>query len=221
MSLQSFQQALSELVRSVELRAAAREDPGRAFAAFDLTPREHRRLTAIAADARLATGTVIHRSFRLSMLANALPRTCKILGPQLKRVVHEYWKRNLPVNYYYQQEALRFGRFALTEIERGGLEIPHLREVLELELAALELPAGPETGELGSAPSAQVVIRFHCDPEALLEALDEGRPTGELPPEELDLRLWRDPSGRVVWERLAVEEPGEAPCASSDFQGAG
>ena len=84
MSLRGFQLALSELVMKPGLRrriADGAVGAEEALAGFELSDRERRRLEALARDARLKTGTTIHRSFRLSMLANTLPRTCKVLAP--------------------------------------------------------------------------------------------------------------------------------------------
>src|SRR5437764_905727 len=117
MSLLGFQQALAELVMTPALRRRVADGGAQvdaALAAYELSARERRRLEALARDPGLTTGTTIHRSFRLSMLLNTLPRTCKVLPPAaLRELVHAYWQGTVPWSIQYVPEARRFAEFTL------------------------------------------------------------------------------------------------------------
>lgn len=214
MSLKSYQQILGDLVMDPGLRAAMAAEGETALAGFDLTPTERRRLVAMVGDPGpgLKATTVIHRAFRLSMLAYTLPMTCEALGPAgVKEITHAYWREHLPKNFYYVQEALRFARFARDHLAEKGEEHPLLPEVLEAEIRMLELgstvwtsvPAtlpDDEKAFIPRLPPGCCVLRFRRDPVAVLTALRAERQPGDLPegehyllltslgPENIDLR---------------------------------
>jgi hypothetical protein len=190
MSLVAFQQALSELVMSPEFCTAVRTDPQQALSAFDLTPLEHQRLISVATQPGLEIGTAIHRSFRMSMLVNTLPKTCMVLKLQnLTGIIHEYWRSQLPRNLYYVQEAVRFGEYMLARLELGKLQDEFLEEVLRFELAVLSLTREPYRQKTLNEKSANRdpqtsfpylnpryrIVYFRHEPESLFAALDEGR----------------------------------------------
>ncbi|HVR99092.1 MAG TPA: hypothetical protein VMW27_20910 [Thermoanaerobaculia bacterium] len=202
MSLRGFQQALSELVMSPRFRSRVAEGPGEALAAYDLSDQERRRLESLAHDAGMKTGTLIHRSFRLSMLSNTLPRTCKVLGTQgLKELIDAYWRDHLPRNYVYAQEARRFAAFVLERLRAGEVANDYVEEVLETELALLALgeeppwqlprdepPAGPAGWTSRLHPSCRIVP-FRHDPDRVLGTLAQGNVPADLPVGEFYLLL--------------------------------
>jgi hypothetical protein len=236
MSLRGFQQALSELVMTPALRrrvaagGADGPDGDDALAVYELSARERRRLEALARDPGLKTGTTIHRSFRLSMLANALPRTCKVLAPPaLRELVHAYWKENLPRSLQYVPEARRFAEFALERSRAGAVpENPYLDEVLETELAILSLAELEAWAPPPSAATAAVssgadgddgeawawllhplcrVVSFRHDPEAVLQPLAAGRvPPAGLAEGEHYLLLLARGGGRVDHRPVSRDE---------------
>jgi hypothetical protein len=212
MSLQGFQQAMAELVLSPRWKARIVADPAAGLAPYDLTPAERGRIEALAADPGpgLRASTMIHRSFRLSMLSNTLPLTCRALGAAgVRDVVSAYWQTYLPQNYYYVQEGLRFGRFALARWAESGFSHPLLPEVLEVELTQNELSELPPWPGEATAPVAEEVaaalgraavgelaalggwtarchpscraVLFRRDPAAVLPALQ----AGAAPPDDL------------------------------------
>ncbi len=194
MSLLDFQRALSELVMSPQFRRQVAAEPDAALAPFDLSERDRQRLATIAHDDRVKAGTIIHRSFRLATLSNTLPRTCRALGGEgVRELATAYWRDNLPRNYFYAQEAARFGAFALEHLRNGETRYRYLPEVLHAELAMLELGFGvPWSAEpdLGLAPGMPLrldprcrIVRFEHDPDVLLPALKAGLPP-DLPEEE-------------------------------------
>jgi hypothetical protein len=218
MSLPEFQRALSEMVMSPGFRNRVAEDPGSALAAFDLSDRERRRLEALARDTRLKTGTLLHRSTRLSMLSNTMSRTCRALGPQgLKELTHAYWSEHPPYSSFFIEEGIRFGRFAL---ERLAESQDLAREVLETELALLELT---QAEGLWEAPEEPVVppasgvwvprlhplcraVRFHHPPLAVIAELDAGRVPRELPAGEHYLLLFTSAPGKASMQEMSLDQ---------------
>ncbi|MEM9595498.1 MAG: hypothetical protein AAGD06_14590 [Acidobacteriota bacterium] len=150
MSLQGFQQALSELVLSPDLRERVEAEGIGALGTFDLDPREQRRVLSIVGQSGLDTGVMIHRSFRLSMLTHSLSRTCRLLGPALGELVHDYWRSNLPLHYNYVWESCRFARFLEKRWRDGELESAYLPDVVRIDRASLGLRRGlaPERVDL-------------------------------------------------------------------------
>jgi hypothetical protein len=212
MALADFQHALSSLVMSPPFRAQVAESPDEALAGFDLSGRERERLVAVARDPGARTGTLIHRSFRLSMLSNTLPRTCKALGAQgIKDLVHAYWLEQPPRSLLYVREGLRFGEWALARMREDGFRHDLLPEVLEAEMAILELSRQEawEGGEpVVSAPSLHPrvrIVRFRRDPDVVLPELAAGRLPEGLEEGEHYLIVRTPRPGEVTLGRLAPE----------------
>ena len=212
MSISDFQQALARLVMSPPFRSSVRGEPDTALAAFDLSPRERQRLMALANDPALNVGTMIHRSFRLSMLATTLSKTCAALGPQqLKEVVHRYWETYPPQDYYYEREAFRFGEYLLALLREGRIENEYVEQVLNLELNVLALKKASANNDSHSNqdlvrdPAAAYpslnplcrVIPFDHEPETLLTALSQDQVPEALPRGEYYLLLDRSTSKQI------------------------
>ncbi len=245
MSLAVFQHVLSRLVTSPPFRAQVAESPAEALAPFDLTGRERGRLEAITRDSGLRTGTMIHRSFRLSMLTNTLPCTCKALGAEgIKEIVHAYWLEQPSRSLLYVQEGLRFGAWALPRLRQGLGGIggnPLLPEVLEAEVAMLELsrqeiwdtppPPPQETGDTleGLVPRLHPylrVIRFRRDPDVVMRELGAGRMPEGLPEGEHYLLVRSTAPGKVDFGQAPPEAgrvlyacAGEVPPGPFDEEG--
>ncbi len=214
MTLHGFQQALSGLVLSPDLRSQVADQGTDALAAFDLDPREKRRLLAIAGQSGLDTGVLIHRSFRLSMVVRSLPRTCRLLGAKLSDLVHEYWRDHLPLHYNFVWESCRFARYLRDLVQRDSLAEPWLNDVLRIDLASMALQRGlkpeevdldPQPGgaDLAAAPTGdrfELVCRH--DPRILLTDPD---PDAEAPPSapsrgSYRLIISRQPDGSLDFE---------------------
>jgi hypothetical protein len=219
MSLQDFQKALSDLVMSPTLRARVVEDPTAVLSSYDLSERERRRLETLAKDTRLRTGTLLHRSFRLSLLSNTLPRTCRALGPRgIRELTHAWWSEGPPRTMQYAKEALLFAEFALGKLREGSFQHDFLGEVVETELALLRLGrsgAALQAGEravpedLGSRAlrlhPACCVVPWRHDPGAVLAALDAGRPLDGFPEGEHFLLIASTGSGGVTMKPVDRE----------------
>lgn len=218
MSLDGFQQALAALLMTPGLRAELTQvsppELPAALARFELTERERQRLHAVARQPGMKATTVLHRAARLSMLSNTLPRTCQALGDQgLQEVTHRYWKEHLPTSVQYVREALRFAGFLRECLRSGTLVHPLLPEVLEAELAMLELgKAGESSPGPGGAPPAESdleavhprlapwcrVVPFRREPLGVLRELAAGRRPPEQPEGEHYLVLECVGAGKVV-----------------------
>lgn len=222
MSLLDFQRALSELVMSPQFRRQVAAEPDAALAPFDLSERDRQRLARIAHDERIKAGTIIHRSFRLATLSNALPRTCRALGAEgVRELATAYWRDNLPRNYFYAQEAARFGAFALERLRSGETSYRYLPEVLLAELAILELGFGVPWSadpEPGLAPGMLLrldprcrIVRFDHDPDVLLPALKAGLPP-DLPEGEHYLLVTSAGTAGSTFRQIETAQ-GRALCA--------
>ena len=211
MTLLGFQQALSELVLSPDLRSQVADQGPEALAAFDLDPREKRRLSAIARQSGLDAGILIHRSFRLSMVVRSLPRTCRLLGARLSDLVHEYWREHLPLHYNFVWESCRFARYLRGLQQTGDLAEPRLPDVLRIDLASMALLRGlrPEEVDLDPRPggadlaaaSREDRLELVCrhDPRPLLT--DSGPETPPSAPEGSHrLFITRRPDGSLDFE---------------------
>lgn len=218
MSLDGFQQALAALLMTPGLRAELSRLPPpelpEALARFALTERERQRLHAVARQPGMRVTTVLHRAARLSMLSNTLPRTCVALGDRgLQEVTHGYWKEHLPTSVQYVREALRFAGFLRERLREGTRVNPLLPEVLEAEVAMLELsragaftpdPLGP-TPEGGDWEEARPrlspwcrAVPFRWEPLSVLRELSAGRLPPEQPEGEYVLVLESVAPGRVM-----------------------
>jgi hypothetical protein len=227
MSLLGFQQALSELVMSPEFCSKVKTDPERSLSAFDLTPLEHQRLAILATQPGLGIGTTIHRSFRLSMLVSTLPKTCTLLEFHgIKEIMHAYWRTQLPRNFYYEQEATRFGEFIFAQLKLGSLQSEFLEEILRFELAVLSLTRfthGQLPNNERSGHSAQQtdfpylnplyrIVFFRHEPEILLTALNKGRMPEHVTQGNYYLLLARSPENQLQIEQVGPIL-GEVLCA--------
>ncbi len=237
MSLAGFQQALSALVMSPALRAEVAALPEPMLPArlegLELTERERRRLHALARDAGMKVTTLLHRSNRLSMLTNTLPRTSEAMtAPRLQPLVQRYWQEHAPTSQQYVREAKRFVAFLRGLLRTGELVHAPLSELMEAELALLELgksavalpPEGAEPPPEGQALEAARprlapwcrVVPFRLEPRMLLKALDAPLPE-TLPEEERYLLLFSARPGEVeprslerMWGRALRASTGEA-----------
>jgi hypothetical protein len=188
-----FQSALARLVVDPDFRDGVR---GRGAEALpeELSDLERERLLAVAVDRGLDITRTLHVGFRLAKLLAWIPLTCAVLGREVRiREVGEFWKRRLPVSFYYLEEAVAFCDYILDRVGEG-LDIPYLEEVAAYERASLELRRARPAGE----PVAPQTVEFRHDPEALLGALARGEELGRLP--EMPCRLMgRKVEGGVEW----------------------
>jgi hypothetical protein len=193
MSAAAFQSALARLVVDPDFRDGVRARGAEALPE-ELSDLERERLLAVAADRGLDITRTLHVGFRLAKLLAWIPLTCAVLGREVRtREAGEFWKRRLPVSFYYLEEAVAFCDYIL-ERAGEGLDVPYLEEVAAYERASLELRRARPAGE----PAAPQTVDFRHDPEALLGTLARGEEIGSLP--EMPCRLvGRRVEGGVEW----------------------
>lgn len=219
MSLQVFQHVLAEMVMSPSFRVAVQDNAEQALAAFQLAPHERQRLATIAHDPGVKIGTMIHRSFRVGMFANRLPRTCTALGKQgLQDILLEYWETHPPQTLFYAQEAARFASFVSTQIIQGKLSNPYVEAVLKLELGLIELASSSgvlvqdaldiEHISLDTSvvthPACRV-IQFDHDPNILLQSLNAGEVPEMVPRGEYYILLRRSADGQMHTHQISSD----------------
>src|SRR3981081_119963 len=96
MTLLGYQRALTTMIASPELCLRVRSDPNAALANYDLTPREHRRLAAVARQTGMSTSCTLHRVNRMTPIYSYLPLTCLLLGDDLMRETELFWSMSRP-----------------------------------------------------------------------------------------------------------------------------
>jgi len=216
-SLLGFQQALADMVATPSLVVAVRGGELGALEAYDLTPRERRRLEVVAAQPGMEVNCTLYRTNRLTPIAMLLPHTCFVLGDRLTWVAERFWDSHL-TELQFRTEVERFAAFLQDLIRSGELDEPLLEEILAFELAANELRFLPrrqlaEAARSATGPGLRLhplvrLVRFRHDPYALLERLAATeRPPYELEEGEFALVLIAGPDEldvRVVDEQLAV-----------------
>jgi hypothetical protein len=114
----------------------------------------------------------------------------------------------------YVQEAGRFADYAFARLDAGTFANPFLREVLEMELGTLILgrtPAWEKPSGLAAPERPRLhphcrLVTFQHDPDAVMQALDAGRPLDGLAEEERYLLLSSAGGGRVNLRQVPVEQ---------------
>jgi hypothetical protein len=144
-SLGRFQ---SELMRLI-VDPTFREDAVASISTFasdpQLTPREQRRLAAVARSDGLGITVLLHRGWRLGKLLSLMPATCALLGPdRLAAELGTFWRDRLPDSLYFHEEALAFADHLAREKELFN-QIPTLEGVLAHERGRLETRRAPLT----------------------------------------------------------------------------
>jgi hypothetical protein len=139
MSLAAFQRALVDLIASPALcrsLLASEEDAAAVLGRYDLTGRERRRLAAVVAQRGMAANCAFHRANRLGPLRAFLPRTCALLGADLRAELDLYWEGHPARDLQFKREVEAFARFLSDRSAAGEIMIPALPEVLAAELQA-------------------------------------------------------------------------------------
>lgn len=193
MSAAVFQSALARLVVDPDFRNGVRGS-GAETLPDGLSDLERERLLAVVIDPGLEITHMLHKGFRLAKLLAWIPLTCAVLGREVRtREVGEFWKRRLPLSFYYLEEAVAFCDYLLERVKEG-LAIPYLEEIAAYERASLELRRARPVGEVADSQT----VEFRHNPEALLGALARGESLADVP--EMPYRLvGRRVEGGVEW----------------------
>lgn len=174
MSARVFQSALARLIVDPEFRDDLQARREAALPA-ELTDLERERLLAVSGDPGLDVTRMLHKGFRLVKLLGQLPLTCAVLGREvLAQEAKEFWRRRLPVSFYFLEEAIAFCDHLLARESAGELQCLYLAEIAAYERAILELQRPRPDG----TPPPLQAVGFSHDPLPLIAALAQG----EVPP---------------------------------------
>lgn len=204
------------MVASPSLVVAVLNGRPEALEPYELTPRERRRLEAVAAQPGMEVNCTLYRSNRLTPIVMSLPYTCFILGDRLRWIAGRFWDSH-PTDLQFRTEVERFAAFLRELVRSAELDEPLLMDVLAFELATNELRFLPRrrlaedaqnsTGQGLRLHPLVRLVRFRHDPEALLEHLAAAEPLPySLEEGEFTLALIAGPDeldARVVDERFA------------------
>src|SRR6266571_1465309 len=139
MSLQTFQQALCDLIASPNLSQKMRTHPEDVLRCYDLTPREQHRLVEVVCQRGMSTNCTLYRANRITPLYTLLPLTCFVLGDDLKHETELFWESYRDTDLQFKQEIDRFAELLMRRVRAKQIENPFLQEVLEFEIAVNEL----------------------------------------------------------------------------------
>ncbi len=197
MSLTSFQRALCDLIASPSLCLAARQDPDAAFARYELSARERRRLATVIWQRGMSTNCTLYRSNRVTPIYTLLHYTCLALGRQFGTLIDPFWEGKDYRDGQFNSEVERFGDFLGRRIAAGAVVSPFAGELLAFELARNALEFSPRKEVLRALahlppPDADTpcrlhplarLVRFRHDPTVLLGAAVRGA----MPPPDLPM----------------------------------
>ena len=196
MSLEVYQETFCRMVALPAFRECIVQRPGEALNGLELTPRERKRLLAIASQPGMRVNTAIHRANRLTPLDQTVPFSCFLLREQLSSLLERYWLENPTENLQLPAECERFAGFLKSEIQTARVVNPYLEEVLEFERVCTELRffTQQELRNRDSCndglPDLVRIVKFRHDPVQLLEALTNGQlPPADLPAGEFHLLI--------------------------------
>jgi hypothetical protein len=223
LALRAFQHALSELAASPRLCLALRAGDETFLEQFDLSNVERKRLLEAVWQRGMSVSCSLYRSNRMVPIYTLLNLTCLLLGDDLKKQTTEYWASSQP-DLQFKEEVARFSQYLKARAAAGAITNPFLEEVLDFELAIIELQVTPRRRILREIRDAQAgkrlgplqlnplirVVRFRHDPLVLLDMLRQRRAaTGELPEgevfvalsavgEQLDMKLLDAKLGQIL-----------------------
>jgi len=186
MSLLAFQQALGTLIADRAFCEAVCEDTGSALAGRDLSPREVRRLAAMAGAAGMRASGTLYRLNRLMPLQRCLPRALEALRPVLPGLIDRFWRAYPETRLQFEEEAARFAAFVEAEIAAGAVIPPLAIDLLAFEAAACRLlfrsggePVPPDSGGPARLNPLVTVVRFRMEPTAVFAGAADAESAGE------------------------------------------
>ena len=186
MSVTSFQQALCDLIASPRLCRALRAAPDEVLANYELSARERARLCDVVWQRGMSTNCSLYRANRVTPLYMLLTYTCRSLGDQFRSLLDEFWDAKIYRDGQFSSEVERFAAFLRKRIADGIVSSPFTAELLEFELKLNALRSAPRKQLLREvktlpAPGPDTpcrihplarLVRFHHDPDALLDAAE-------------------------------------------------
>ncbi len=144
MSSPDFQIAIAKLIASPQLCEKVLIDEDSFFSQFVLSEKEKTRLHSVLRQKGISACCSLYRMNRITPVYTQLSNTSTLLGDDLVPIIEEFWVLYSETSLQFKEEVLEFGRFLMNKIESGLLEIPYLKEVLQLEMVINELSYLPE-----------------------------------------------------------------------------
>lgn len=179
MSLAGFQQALTAMTLDAALAGRVRQQGAAALEAWPLTPRELRRLAAMAQQPGMELNCTLARGNRFATVHDAFAMTCALLGPALRGVLDALWSSQQPSGVQLAGDVERFAAVVMSHVctlPKPRLRA-YLRDVLAYEQAAYRLAASVRhhaQPELARPPA--VWVDFEYDRQPLFAALQAFEP---------------------------------------------
>lgn len=175
MALRDFQRAFADLASSPARCLAARENPERALASYDLTDVERRRLEAMVRDHAMSVNCTLYRVNRLTPIYSVLPLTCSYLGDRLSPELDAFWASFDDATLQYGKEARRFGNWLLSRIAAGQIAGGPIEDAIRFELAAFEVRTATRASTpAGESPHPRTrLVRFEYEPHRVLNPVIE------------------------------------------------
>jgi hypothetical protein len=188
MSLAGYQAALVRLIEQPALAATTNGGSTRTNAC--LTSLERERLRAVAKVKGLHVTASLHRMNRIAPLYRWLPYTAIVLGERFLAEAQRFWREVPYRDLSFHNEAKRFAAHLTRRVTAGILCDPRLPEIVAFELALADLRSMPRGAANSTVDEGEDetrireatrvrVVRFSCDPIALLLALAQERLPGE------------------------------------------
>jgi hypothetical protein len=145
MALVDFQTALADMTASPALCRQVRRTPETLRDRYDLSDKEWRQLSAVAASKGMEANCMLYRANRLAPVALNLPETCEAIRDELDPLISEYWDSEPTTDVNFLVEADRFCHFLESKRDLPPSAIEALRRehtVLEAKLAVSRAAAG-------------------------------------------------------------------------------
>jgi hypothetical protein len=230
MSLAAFQHVLGALIANRAFCEAVRGNADLALAGHDLSPREVRRLAAMAATHGMTASGTLYRLNRLMPLRRCLPRTLAALGPSLPGLIEGFWQTYPETRLQFEEEVRRFATFVTAQVAAGTVIPPVAADTLTFEAAACYLllrirdqAAEPDSSALRVRLHRSVaVVRLQIEPTAVFT----GNADAGLPGEYYVVLDARGPELKAaavpvaVGRVLALAESGDAVEDDAAFRSA-
>jgi hypothetical protein len=193
MSLRDFQRALTSLTLDVGFANAVHAGGADALVAYELSPREARRLAAVTRQPGMALNCTLARANRFAAIHAVFAMTCVLLGGELRGVLDALWSKRLPDNVQLQGEEQPFAELVQHRIAAQGTAglSEYLPAILAYEWASLELAQLVRHSlRPDLAPRESRWVAFGHDPQPVLAALQQGQqPPPGLPRGDYRVRI--------------------------------
>ena len=190
MSLAQFQAAFAAMALNPRLAGRVRRTGAQALSAYDLTPKELRRLESVSRQPGMSLTCTLARANRFGPLHDAFPRTFVLLEPVLRELLDELWSGDRPHNYQLTGEDAAFAEFIEQKLTAGELQTEYLREIFLLEKTCWELAMKFRHAESATSGETSWIVPFEHRPGDLLDCLDSfERPPASLPRGDYQVRI--------------------------------